>query len=395
VNVAVIGSGPAGLIAAQTLATAGCAVTVYEQRRSAGRKFLLAGRSGLNLTHSEELDQLLERYGPDRPRLESAVRAFDADALQQWCNDLGEPVHIGSSGRVFPESFRATPLLRAWLARLDGLGVDFAFKREWTGWSAQGELLIDDEATQADAYVLAVGGASWPRVGGDGSWQAHLRDANIGCEPLGSANCGVLVPWTALLLSSHEGAAIKNIAAGVDGATSNTVRGDIVITKTGLEGGPIYALSRGLTTVPRVCLDLLPDLTVSSLRERLDRRRSGATQTSWLRAAGMSSAAIAVMRDATQNQLPDDPQAMTELIKSLALGIDGLAPIDRAISSSGGLRFSEIDDTFMIRAKPGTFAAGEMLDWEAPTGGYLLQACFSTGVAAAHGVIEWLATKQS
>lgn len=389
-SIAVIGSGPAGLIAAQTLATAGERVTVYEQRRSAGRKFLLAGRSGLNLTHSEPLGDLLDRYGPDRPALEAAIRAFDSEALQHWCAALGEPVQVGSSGRVFPASFRATPLLRAWLAHLDELGVEFMFEHTWNGWSDAGQPLIDDVAMPADATVLAVGGASWPRVGGDGSWQSHLAAAGLAHEPMGPANCAVLVSWSDVLLAKHEGAPLKNVAVHVSGDVAPTVRGDLVITRTGIEGGPVYALSRSLATTPRLAIDLMPDLTVDAMQSRLEHRRDGATQTSWLRSAGLSAVAIAVLRDATGNQLPDAPAAMAELIKALRQPIDGLAPLDRAISSSGGLRFSEIDDNFMIRSIPGSFAAGEMLDWQAPTGGYLLQACFSTGVAAANGVLGWL-----
>lgn len=402
-HVAVVGSGPAGLIAAETLAQAGVDVTVVEQHRSPGRKFLLAGRSGLNLTHSEPLDKLLDRYGPDRPDLESSIRGFDGAALQEWCAGLGEPIVIGSSGRVFPESFRATPLLRSWLARLDALGVRFRFGHRWTGWNDDGALTFGKhEPLRFDAVILAVGGASWPRVGGDGSWQPVLRSNGIDVEPLTAANSGVLVGWTPSMLDRHEGEPIKNVAvrAGGDQGTDWTrggiepdwTRGDIVVTRAGLEGGPVYAVSRSLRQAepPVLSVDLAPDLAEAALADRLRRRRKGATQTAWLKGAGLSPVAISLVRDATGNSIPDDPAATAALLKSVPVRIDSLAAIDRAISSAGGVRFDQVDDNFMLTGRPGTFVAGEMLDWEAPTGGYLLQGCFSTGVAAANGVIAWL-----
>jgi uncharacterized flavoprotein (TIGR03862 family) len=382
-------------MAAEVVATAGHQVTVFEQHRSPGRKFLLAGRSGLNLTHAEPLEALLERYGPDRPALEAAVRAFDPDAARDWCAGLGEDTVVGTSGRVFPASHRATPLLRAWLARLASLGVEMQLQHRWTGWADDAlrfengdgaEVVVDTDAT-----VIACGGPSWPRVGGDGSWSEAFADAGIGLTPFGPANCAVTVDWTSAMLDRHEGDPLKNISVAALGS-GDAVRGDVVITKAGLEGGPIYALSRALraSAEPTLVFDLLPDLDVEAVTERLQRRRKGATQTAWLRNAGLSPVAIALLRDATGNLLPDDPAEMASLVKSTELAITGLASLSRAISSSGGVALGEVDEHFMLRSLPGVFVAGEMLDWEAPTGGYLLQACFSTGVAAARGVLRHL-----
>lgn len=392
-HVGVIGSGPAGLMAAEVVAAAGHRVTVFEQHRSPGRKFLLAGRSGLNLTHGESLETFLDRYGPDRPVLEGAVRAFGPDAVREWCAGLGEETVVGSSGRVFPASHRATPLLRAWLARLESLGVEVRLRHRWTGWADNalrfedgdgGEVVVDTHAT-----VIACGGPSWPRVGGDGSWSEAFADAGVAVTPFGPANCAVTVDWTSAMLDRHEGAPLKNTSVSTPGS-GTAVRGDVVITKAGLEGGPIYALSRELreSTEPTLVLDLLPDLALDAVSERLQRRRKGATQTAWLRNAGLSPVAIALLRDATGNALPDAPAQMATLVKSTELAITGLASLDRAISSAGGVALDELDEYFMVRSRPGVFVAGEMLDWEAPTGGYLLQACFSTGVAAARGVLR-------
>ncbi len=391
-RVGVIGSGPAGLMAAEVVASAGHDVTVFEQHRSPGRKLLLAGRSGLNLTHSEPLQRLLERYGPDRPNLESAVRGFDADAVQRWCRGLGEPILVGSSGRIFPESMRATPLLRAWLARLEDLGVELRLRHRWTGWQGP-ELCFDVDGRRVefepDATVVACGGPSWPRVGGDGSWRAAFEAVGVSIAPFVAANCGIEIAWSAPMLERHEGTPIKNVAVSAGAGAAQ--RGDVVVTAAGLEGGPVYALSRQLRASgsPSVEIDLLPDLKRAAVVERLAKRRKGANQTAWLRTTGLAPAAISLLRDATGNALPNEPQDMAQLIKAAALPVTGLGSLDRAISSGGGICFDQVDDHLMLRSRPGVFVAGEMLDWEAPTGGYLLQACLSTGVAAAHGALAW------
>ncbi len=380
-------------MAAEVVATAGHQVTIFEQHRSPGRKFLLAGRSGLNLTHTEDLEAFLDRYGPDRPALEAAVRAFDPDAVREWCAGLGEETLVGSSGRMFPASHRATPLLRAWLARLASLDVEMRLQHRWIGWADDALCFETDDdgavVVDMDATVIACGGPSWPRVGGDGSWSEAFADAGVDVAPFGPANCAVTVRWTSAMLDRYEGEPLKNIAVVAPGSDA-AIRGDVVITKAGLEGGPIYALSRALrqSTDPALVFDLLPDLAVDAVAERLERRRKGATQTAWLRNAGLSPVSIALLRDATGNLLPDDPAQMAALVKSTELAVTGLASLDRAISSSGGVALDELDEHFMLRSLPGVFVAGEMLDWEAPTGGYLLQACFSTGVAAARGVLR-------
>ncbi len=392
-TVGVVGGGPAGLIAAETLAVAGVSVVVYEHKRSVGRKFLLAGRGGLNITHAEPLDLLLARYGSARPRLEAAIRAFSPDDLRAWCAGHGEPTFVGTSERVFPESFRATPLLRSWLGRLSDLSVSIETGHRFVGWHDQGELLLktDDGETVANhaATIFALGGASWPRVGSDGSWVASFEAADIGVETLTSANAGVHIAWTDVMRTRFEGTPIKNV---VFSAGDRSVRGDAVITADGLEGGPIYALGPALrsATTSRLTLDLHPDLTPAALELRLSKRRSGASASSWLKSAGISPPSIALAREVTHNTIPDDPVELAQLLKTLPLPVVSLAPLDRAISTAGGVCFDDLDESFMVTSRPGTFVAGEMIDWEAPTGGYLLQACFSTGVAAANGALTWL-----
>jgi len=396
-SVAVVGGGPTGLIAAERLAEAKHKVTVYDARRSVGRKFLLAGRSGLNLTNAEPPSELIDRYEPSDAKLAAALRSFDASALQSWSDSLAQPTFVGSSGRVFPTAMRATGLLRAWLARLDGLGVRFATEHRWAGWDEVGDLRFETEAggasVHADAVVFALGGASWPRVGSDGSWVANFRAAGIEVVDLVASNCGLHTEWSQVLLRAFEGEPLKNVACRV--GQGRWVRGDIVITATGLEGGPIYAVGPAIraqleTGTGRLTVDTAPDLTHAALTERLSNRRPKSSATSWLRSAGIANVVVAVARDVTGNNLPQDPAAMAGLLKKLELDVPRLAAIERAISTAGGVPLSELDERFMLNQRPGTFVAGEMLDWDAPTGGYLLQGCFSTGVAAAAGVHGYL-----
>ena len=399
-DVAVIGGGPAGLMAAEQLAGAGHAVTVFDQKRSVGRKFLLAGRAGLNITHSEPLEELIERYGDETQQLAAALRAFGPDDLRRWCAELGHETFVGSSGRVFPEAFRATPLLRSWLARLGESGVNFQVDHRWLGWTGDGQhRFINDgieRVVATAATVFAFGGASWPRVGSDGAWQKPFTGAGIAVAPLAPANCGVRVDWSAVMKERFQGHPIKNVAVSSGGAA---VRGDIVVTEAGLEGGPIYAQSRALRAalahgeVPKVVVDLMPDLTVAKLKKRLGIRRPKSTETRWLAGAGLSPAAIALIRESRNNKIPSDPFLAAQLAKSASFSmrsIESLGSIDRAISTAGGVRFDQLDESFMLVDRPGTFVAGEMLDWEAPTGGYLLQACFSTGFAAGRAAAHWL-----
>ena len=376
-TVTVVGAGPAGLMAAEAAAGAGAEVTIVDQRRSFGRTLLLAGRSGLNLTHAEPLEVFLGRYGDGRAMLEPAIRAFPPDAVRAWADELGADTFVGSSGRVFPAAMRATGLLRAWTARLAGLGVAMRTGETWAGFA-------DDGAT-----VLALGGASWPSVGGDGSWCAHVETAGIQVVPFVASNAGVLVAWSAPLLERFEGVPIKNAAltAGV-----RTVRGEPTITATGLEGGPIYALGPELRSGHGLEIDLQPDLDADALAARLvDRRRPKDSVSTWLRKGGLSPVDVALLRDTTGNRLPTEATAVADLAKAVPIPVEGLAPIDRAISTAGGVALDAIDDTGMLLDRPGTWVAGEMVAWDAPTGGYLIQACLSTGHRAGVAAARWAA----
>lgn len=398
-SVTIIGAGPAGLLAAERIAGRGHGVTIYDRMPSPGRKLLMAGRGGLNLTHSEPFDRFLARYGAAAPRLEPALRAFTPEALVAWCEGLGQPTFVGSSGRVFPRAMKASPLLRAWLRRLGDLGVELRFRHRWTGWNEQGLLLFERPnaahplAVTADATVLALGGASWPRLGSDGAWVAPLAAAGIAVTPLAAANCGVLVAWSEHV-RRFAGQPLKRIAVGISGRRA---RGEAVITSRGLEGGAIYALSAALREAlahggsAALSVDLRPDLDAAALAERLARARGKQSLSNVLRkAAALSPPAIALLRESFAGALPSDALTLAAAIKSVRLEVTGLAGLQRAISTAGGVAFAAVDDSFMLADHPGVFVAGEMLDWEAPTGGYLLQATFATASAAAGGVNAWL-----
>jgi len=401
-NVAIIGAGPAGLMAAAMIAQGGARVTVYDAMPSAGRKLLMAGRGGLNLTHSEPLPAFLARYREARPRLEPAIIAFAPEHLRQWSEALGQPTFVGSSGRVFPRAMKASPLLRAWLRRLDAMGVSFALRHRWTGWDADGGLLFQTPAgpreVAADATVLALGGASWPRLGSDGGWVATLAAKGIVVSPLRPANCGFTVAWSEIFRSRFEGQPLKGVALTFG---ARTARGEAMVTRTGLEGGAIYALSADLREAiaqagdATLRIDLRPELAVSDLLARLSVPRGKQSLANVLRkAAQLSPVAIGLLQEAAilsgAKLTTLSPSVLAELIKSVPVRLDGVAPIARAISTAGGISLDELDADFMIRRLPGVFAAGEMLDWEAPTGGYLLQASFATGAAAGRGVLKWL-----
>ena len=398
-NVAVVGAGPAGLMAAEVMAQGGANVTVLDRMPAAGRKFLLAGRGGLNLTHSEPLDAFLARYGAATSHLRSAIEAFPPEQLRAWCEGLGQETFVGSSGRVFPKSLKASPLLRAWLRRLDAARVVFKPRHRWTGWADDGALTFETPTgivtEHANATVLALGGASWPRLGSDGSWAEIMTRAGVGMTPLRPANAGVLVNWSDIFLDRFEGDPLKRIALSLAG---QTVRGEAVVTRTGLEGGSIYALSAPIraaidaTGEAVLHIDLRPDLTVDALQEKLGAPRGKQSLSTFLRkAASLAPAAIGLLQESQAGKLSSlPPDAMAALIKAVPVRLAGVADIAKAISTAGGIAFDAIDAQFMLRQKPGTFVAGEMLDWEAPTGGYLLQACFATGVAAGQGALDWL-----
>lgn len=395
--IAVIGAGPAGLMAAERLAGTGHAVTVYDAMPSPARKFLMAGRGGLNLTHGEPLEAFLTRYGPVDPRLTDTVRAFPPAALRDWADGLDAETFAGSSLRIFPKAMKASPLLRAWLRRLDGLGVRFALRHRWLGWSDDGALLFmapgGETAVRPVAALLALGGASWPRLGSDGLWTGILERAGVSVASLAPANAGVRIAWSEHLRARFEGTPLKRIALTVDGETR---RGEAVITAEGLEGGALYALSASLRAAlahgpAALTIDLRPDLSAADLAARLARPRGSQSLSTFLRkTTGLAPAAIALLREA--GALPDNPADIAARIKAVSVPVAGMMPIDRAISSAGGVRFEGLDG-FMLKARPGTFVAGEMLDWEAPTGGYLLQACFATAVAAAGEMRGWLSLR--
>ncbi len=396
----VVGGGPAGLVCAEVLAGAGLGVTVYEHMASVGRKFILAGRGGLNITHSEPPDAFVSRYEPPNDLLTAALRSFTADDLRAWCEGLGEDPFVGSSGRVFPSSFKSTPLLRTWLGRLDALGVEFRVRHRWDGFGRDPRCsrFVDGEGAEAevcaDVTVMALGGASWPRVGSNGSWVNEFVRQGVEVTPLQPANCGVLVDWTDEFVERFAGVPLKNMAITLD---QQTVRGDAMVSEVGLEGGPIYAHSAAIRRSLHksghceVLVDLHPDMTIAQLTARLEqRRRPKDSRSTWLRRCGLAQVAVAVIRQAVGADVPLDPVKLAGLVKAVPVAVTSLMPLDRAISTAGGVAFSELTESFMVRRLPGVFVAGEMLDWEAPTGGYLLQASLSTGVAAARGAIGWL-----
>ena len=399
-RVVVVGAGPAGLMAAETVAAAGYAVTLIEQMPSAGRKFLMAGRGGLNLTHSEPLDVFLGRYGAARERLEPAIRAFSPADLVAWAESLGQETFIGTSGRIFPRTMKASPLLRAWLARLASLGVEIRLRQRLLDRRPDGTLILADATGSrvelaCDALILALGGASWPRLGSDGHWAEWLRGNGVVVNPLQPANSGIAIAWSASLVGQHAGAPLKRIAVTCAGETR---RGEAIITEKGLEGGVIYALSPILrdaitrSGIAELSLDLRPDIHVDTLAARLASARKGDSRANVLRkAARLPPAAVAVLRDALANTVPAEPAALAAQIKAVPLRATTLADLATAISTAGGVAWEELDERYMLKAVPGVFCAGEMLDWEAPTGGYLLQACFATGRAAGLGTCAYLA----
>jgi uncharacterized flavoprotein (TIGR03862 family) len=396
-RVAVIGGGPAGLMAAETLLAGGVSVDLYDRMPSLGRKFLLAGRGGLNLTHSEPLPDFLSRYGARRAELEPMLAAFGPADLRAWAAGLGVETFVGSSGRVFPTEMKAAPLLRAWLHRLRQAGLQIHVGHRWLGWA--GDALrfatpAGEREVVADAVVLALGGGSWSKFGSDGAWVPLLAGRGVAIAPLKPANCGFDVGWSEHFRARYAGQPVKPVRLEWDGASR---QGEFVVTETGVEGSLIYAFSAPLRDAianlgqATVHLDLAPDWTPSRLAAELARPRGARSLSSHLQSrTGIKGVKAGLLREALLPEVLADPAKLAVAIKSLPLTLTAPRPLEEAISSAGGVSFEGLDQQLMLKYLPGVFCAGEMLDWEAPTGGYLLTACFASGRRVGRGVLEWL-----
>ncbi len=387
------------MMAAETLSAKGFDVSIFEKKPSVGRKFLMAGRGGLNLTHSEDFDGFIRKYNSKAEILSPVIRGFTPQALRDWCEGLGEKTFVGSSGRVFPESFKASPLLRAWIKRLESQGVRFMLNHDWRGWDK--ESLVFQAAdtlvhVKSDAVLLALGGASWPRLGSDGTWLDILTDQDVEVAPLRPSNCGFFVEWSSVFSERFAGQSLKAVELSFQ---DKKIRGEFMMTDKGIEGGAVYALSALLREAiqndgaAQLVLDLKPDLSAEDMHQRLQRPRRGLSMSNYLRKAlNLSDVAIGLLMERPDRQKLGAYKAaqLTQIIKSYALDLQAPFSIERAISTAGGVTFESLDENFMLVNKPGVFVAGEMLDWEAPTGGYLLQASIASGVYAANGMVSWL-----
>lgn len=405
-NIAIIGGGPAGLMAAEAARAGGAQVDLYDAMPSVGRKFLLAGKGGLNLTHSEPLEPFLARYGARRAQIAPLLASFGPEALRAWVGEFGIETFVGSSGRVFPKDMKAAPLLRAWLRRLRQAGVVFHTRHRWSGWTEDGQLTFATpqgvSTVQADAVILALGGGSWPALGSDGGWVPLLRQRGAVVTPLRPANCGFDVAWTEHFKSKFAGQPVKSVALKILTPTGGECwqQGEFVVTTTGVEGGVIYAMSallrdeilaKGSATMR---LDLAPDRDLSRLTNELARPRGKRTMATHLdRRVGISGVTAGLLREVVSKEDFTDPAKLAAAIKSLPITLIAPRPLEEAISTAGGVAFEVLDARLMLRDVPGVFCAGEMLDWEAPTGGYLLTACFASGRVAGTGAVEWLKSR--
>lgn len=388
----VIGSGPAGLMAAQELAQAGCSVTVVEAKPSVGRKFLMAGKSGLNLTKAEDLPVLLKAYDEATDWLAPMIAEFDPNAVRQWAEGLGQKTFTGSTGRVFPVAMKASPLLRAWLAQLDRLGASLRTRWRWVGWDGA-KLAFDTpdgpQSVKADVTVLALGGASWSRLGSDGAWASILAEKGVDLAAFEPANAGLVVAW-----SDHMKPVMGQPLKGVLFKSGSLVsRGEAVISKRGLEGGGIYSISKGVRQGADLTVDLLPDISADDLAKRLSRPRGKSSWANHLRKTLKLGSARTALLQEFGRPLPQSPDELAKLVKALPITCAGLRPLDEAISTAGGVRQTALDGGLMLTQLPGVFCAGEMLDWEAPTGGYLLTACLATGRIAGRSAAKWAGAK--
>lgn len=396
----VIGGGPAGLMAAEAMAQAGLAVEVFDAMPSVGRKFLLAGVGGMNITHSEAYPQFVSRYGEREGQIDGLLRDFDADALCRWIHGLGVDTFVGTSGRVFPTDMKAAPLLRAWLKRLRDQGVVIHTRHRWLGWNSDGSLRIaypqGELQVEASVVVLALGGASWARLGSDGAWQPVLAERAVDISPLRPSNCGFEVAgWSDVLVDKFAGAPLKNVALSVPGMAPR--KGEFILTAQGVEGSLVYAWSALLRQAieqqgqARLLLDLLPDKPVEKIVQSLAKPRGSRSMAKHLHSQlGIDGVKAGLLRELTDQATFAQPQALAHAIKALSITLVRTRPLDEAISSAGGVRFEGLDEGLMVRALPGVFCAGEMLDWEAPTGGYLLTACFASGLRAGRAAASWL-----
>jgi uncharacterized flavoprotein (TIGR03862 family) len=413
-RIAVIGGGPAGLMAAETLARRGAQVDVYDAMPSVGRKFLMAGKGGMNITHSEPLEPFLGRYGARREQIAPLVSAFGPDALRAWLDELGIETFVGSSGRVFPSDMKAAPMLRAWLHRLREAGVRFHMRHKWCGWApvagdtAAHRLRFDTpdgaQTVDCDAVVLALGGASWPRLGSDAAWVPLMIARDVPVAPLRPSNCGFDADWSPYLSERFAGQPVKPVAIAltdVDEKVHNR-QGEILLTETGLEGSLIYALSAPIRERiladgdVTIALDLAPGLSLERVIEEVARPRGSRSVSSHLHGRiGISGVKLALLHEILPKEAFADMSRLAHAIKALPVRLVRARPIDEAISTAGGIPFEALDSNLMIERIPGTFCAGEMLDWEAPTGGYLLTACFASGVVAGRGVCGYLETRDA
>ncbi|WP_051300134.1 TIGR03862 family flavoprotein [Methylobacter luteus] len=404
-SVAVIGGGPAGLMAADVLSQAGVKVDLYDAMPSVGRKFLMAGKGGMNITHSEPIDKFLSRYGSRRNYIEPMLAAFGPEALRKWLHELGIDTFIGTSGRVFPVDMKAAPLLRAWLHRLRLAGVNFHMRHQWSGWAGgRSDILCFATPTgirniKADAVVLALGGGSWAQLGSTGAWVPLLTECGIEVEPLRPSNCGFDIDWSEYFRSRYAGQPLKAIqltfldSEGVQFHQS----GECVVTDYGIEGGLIYALSAPLrerivtTGAAEIHIDLAPGKTRQFVIDRLSQPRGKLSAANYLRKRlGIDGVKAGLLREVLSAHEFADPVRLGSAIKALTIKLKATRPLNEAISTAGGVAFEALDERLMLRTMPGVFCAGEMLDWEAPTGGYLLTTCFASGYVAGTGVLAWL-----
>jgi uncharacterized flavoprotein (TIGR03862 family) len=394
----IIGGGPAGLMAAGVISANGVHVDLYEAMPSLGRKFLMAGKSGLNLTHSEPVEQFVSRYGKRRAQIEPLLRRFGPDELRGWVHGLGIETFVGTSGRVFPVGMKASPLLRAWLVRLRDSGVTFHLRHKWKGWLPDRSLAFDSPdgsvAVRPDAVVLALGGGSWSRLGSDGAWVPWLGQVGAHVAPLKPSNCGFDVGWSPHFRERFDGHPIKSVVLSF---ASFRQQGEFIITKEGVEGSLVYAASALLREEietrgsARIVLDLAPDRSYEWLVKQLTSRRGSRSMASHLeKTVHIKGVKAGLLREFVSRNDFSDPDRLARAIKGLSIPLIAPRPLDEAISTAGGVTFESLDEHLMLRSLPGVFCAGEMLDWEAPTGGYLLTACFASGYVAGQGTLKWL-----